>query len=569
MPRAAPAYYVAAKGRGGIGNRRHTSSTPLTMLALLVLLLALSLALATASEVQHERGHQCFDGKDNDGDGMKDCADPDCLKDRRIGQRCRYMSKHPDNPNTETRRECFDHKDNDGDGKTDCADPDCLKDRRVGQLCRMISAHGGHWGDRGHHNQNKCCQTCTCQAIVAGDQRPCTTPPAQMQEEQRQCQGKCADCHSGNGEYPHGGDVDGGGERPPQLNNPPGQEGKPCNDHQKQLIRVVSEGTSKRDACDADLDVLERRLKRCTIDGIVQVFGESFCANTDGGGGTPSNTNAGHDIGGRDGGEAHKCGAEQIKIIKDLGTCGAGTPTEIASVQRWISIDGQACSINGVLQKFGVTFCIRKEPTTTYHPVVDAADAKGVVESTQVDRIHGYTTYRLKLQLGGNAKSIYTIYGDKDKGGPMVFPPAFQVAQPFGANIGGSSPHLFSMKRDSEWDSWLTVGPTKGETPSALSSVGIDFAHWSESHGIHTGNTGGAVFWMDPNDGPTMEDNNGKAAKGALNGGAIPIAQLTVKSGSSFVARLNAQGHTKSGDNFESLGIKIEVIGSLGTLSGH
>lgn len=52
-----------------------------------------------------------------------------------------------------------------------------------------------------------------------------------------------------------------------------------------------------------------------------------------GGGGTPSNTNAGHDIGGRDGGEAHKCGAEQIKIIKDLGTCGAGTPTEIASVQ--------------------------------------------------------------------------------------------------------------------------------------------------------------------------------------------------------------------------------------------
>ena len=85
-----------------------------------------------------------------------------------------------------------------------------------------------------------------------------------------------------------------------------------------------------------------------------------------------------------------------------------------------------------------------------------------------------------------------------------------QVAQPFGANIGGSSPHLFSMKRDSEWDSWLTVGPTTGEAPSALSSVGIDFAHWSESHGIHTGNTGGAVFWMDPNDGPTMEDNNGK-----------------------------------------------------------
>eukprot|EP01047_Picozoa_sp_COSAG01_P127203 COSAG01_NODE_56439_length_318_cov_1.082192_1_plen_50_part_10 len=26
----------------------------------------------------------------------------------------------PDNPNTETGRECFDHKDNDGDGVSDC-----------------------------------------------------------------------------------------------------------------------------------------------------------------------------------------------------------------------------------------------------------------------------------------------------------------------------------------------------------------------------------------------------------------------------------------------------------------
>jgi hypothetical protein len=44
-----------------------------------------------------------------------------------------------DDPDTETRRECFDHKDNDGDGKTDCEDPDCLKDRRIQQRCRMMT----------------------------------------------------------------------------------------------------------------------------------------------------------------------------------------------------------------------------------------------------------------------------------------------------------------------------------------------------------------------------------------------------------------------------------------------
>ena len=46
-----------------------------------------------------------------------------------------------DDPNTETRRECFDHEDNDGDGKTDCDDPDCLKDKRIQQRCRMMSRH--------------------------------------------------------------------------------------------------------------------------------------------------------------------------------------------------------------------------------------------------------------------------------------------------------------------------------------------------------------------------------------------------------------------------------------------
>jgi len=46
-----------------------------------------------------------------------------------------------DDPKTETRRECFDHEDNDEDGKTDCEDPDCLKDKRIQQRCRMMTRH--------------------------------------------------------------------------------------------------------------------------------------------------------------------------------------------------------------------------------------------------------------------------------------------------------------------------------------------------------------------------------------------------------------------------------------------
>ena len=39
----------------------------------------------------------------------------------------------------ETHRQCFDHKDNDGDGRSDCEDPDCYKDKRIQQRCKMES----------------------------------------------------------------------------------------------------------------------------------------------------------------------------------------------------------------------------------------------------------------------------------------------------------------------------------------------------------------------------------------------------------------------------------------------
>ena len=58
-----------------------------------------------------------------------------------LHQLASYVPK-PDNPETETRRECFDGKDNDEDGMTDCQDPDCLKDKRIQQRCIMLEMKG-------------------------------------------------------------------------------------------------------------------------------------------------------------------------------------------------------------------------------------------------------------------------------------------------------------------------------------------------------------------------------------------------------------------------------------------
>jgi hypothetical protein len=55
----------------------------------------------------------CTDGADNDGDGLRDCDDPDC----------------GDDPACTTAVElCDDGADNDGDGLLDCDDPDCEAD---------------------------------------------------------------------------------------------------------------------------------------------------------------------------------------------------------------------------------------------------------------------------------------------------------------------------------------------------------------------------------------------------------------------------------------------------------
>jgi hypothetical protein len=47
----------------------------------------------------------------------------------------------------------------------------------------------------------------------------------------------------------------------------------------------------------------------------------------------------------------------------------------------------------------------------------------------------------------------------------MRIPPAYQVAAPFGVDIGGVNPQFFPIRKEAQFDSWLTAGGTsQGDT---------------------------------------------------------------------------------------------------------
>jgi hypothetical protein len=194
----------------------------------------------------------------------------------------------------------------------------------------------------------------------------------------------------------------------------------------------------------------------------------------------------------------------------------------------------------------------------------------------------GHTTYRCSLQLMGDARNVYTIYGTEAN--PMNIPGAFQTPAPFGVNVGGVNPAFLAVPtcgvgeqaaggqgHACARDSWLTVGLTEGDPSSMLSSIGIDWVSWTETHGVTVDN--GAVFWMSPDDGPTSFDVDGK---GPLNGnfrgqfglmaGNIVVAQITLLETHQATLKLNAQGRTtarmssnSAEGNWEELAIVFEM----------
>ena len=66
----------------------------------------------------------CTDGVDDDGDGLVDCADPDCAADP--------ACSGDDDTSSGPQEDCINGVDDDEDGDVDCADPDCACDLNCG-----------------------------------------------------------------------------------------------------------------------------------------------------------------------------------------------------------------------------------------------------------------------------------------------------------------------------------------------------------------------------------------------------------------------------------------------------
>ena len=140
---------------------------------------------------------------------------------------------------------------------------------------------------------------------------------------------------------------------------------------------------------------------------------------------------------------------------------------------------------------------------------------------TSVGTFDSYTCYQVSCGFNpGTARDVYALYGDETSS--LQLPPAFQVATPFGTNIGRlrmprapaytrarcscvtltncsecrtgpPNAAFYAINPQAQYDSFLTLGiDGPALTPGALSSVGIDFGSWNEDMGIDSAN--GAVF---------------------------------------------------------------------------
>jgi hypothetical protein len=99
-----------------------------------------------------------------------------------------------------------------------------------------------------------------------------------------------------------------------------------------------------------------------------------------------------------------------------------------------------------------------------------------------------------------------------------------QVPVPFGTNVGGVNVALFQVNPLAQFDSWVTVGETRGNANNDVSSIGIDFTTWSDTVALVSAtDSGGAVYWLDPD----------KATAAVSAQRTMVVAQLTLRDAAS------------------------------------
>ena len=155
-------------------------------------------------------------------------------------------------------------------------------------------------------------------------------------------------------------------------------------------------------------------------------------------------------------------------------------------------LDYTRCDVGyEIIKSNNVCLCKKTDKICNYKFV--CPDMK---EINSKDKLRDYTTYEFSLELkdGYENGNIYAMYGDYNN--PMILPPAYQIEQHVGVNVGGTNPIINNVVPEGKYDSWLTIGVHNSEILGKISSIGVDFDDWNDENGITV--TNGAVFLLDP-----------------------------------------------------------------------
>ena len=141
------------------------------------------------------------------------------------------------------------------------------------------------------------------------------------------------------------------------------------------------------------------------------------------------------------------------------------------------------------------------------------------------NKLDGYTTFEFSLEVKNINSNIYAIYGiDRYH---MIIPAAYQTINSLGANIGGINPLLINYYPGSEFDSWLTIGVTDGNSLGRVNTIGIDFSNWTINNRLNIND--GAIFLNDP--------------FSQISHKKYIIGHLTLKNNVNHIMKLNVDGH--------------------------
>jgi hypothetical protein len=260
-----------------------------------------------------------------------------------------------------------------------------------------------------------------------------------------------------------------------------------------------------------------------------------------------------------------------VYVINKQGQCGQATfpakwrrPALAWLRNQGLTARSGTCRSKGYTKKVGIKpVPLSGAPVGSINVLLYAKKPNGggwvlPVVTQQATSAPGHITLIASLHLLSGAKNVYTMFGDSDS--PMVIPPAFQThstQSALNADIAGLDPMFFPYDKShtAQFDSWLTIGITKGDSKGALSMVGIKFDKWSESAGLKIDN--GAIFYMSPDKGPTSA--------------IVEIAQLTMTAAAAQRAtmKVGVQGRANAGPDYHATVDFSSALRSAGNHKGR